>query len=262
LQTDIIGRFTANSLDPAGTYSLSVNVPNFASSETPLHSADGRPNQIAVHLQEENSAITAADKQEDAFTAARRLAATGDHTAAIAKYDEAAKLSPTNGSILAYRALSHLALSQTKQAEDDVEAALRLNDKDATIWESAGQVKIGLKQYGQARGLFDKAAQLSPQTAGAIYTDFAAALAAQNDPALAGDIEFALKSAGDANPPSPEALFQLGQGYANSGKQEGRTYLKKYLDVTAKLPADQRDAQKIQLAKQLIRALDAVKSEK
>jgi cytochrome c-type biogenesis protein CcmH/NrfG len=92
-----------------------------------------------------------------------------------------------------------------------------------------------------------------------MYTDLAAALSAQNDASVAGDIEAALKAAASADPPSPEALFQLGQTYANSGKQEGKTYLQKYLDVMAKLPADQRDPQKIQLAKQLIRALDALK---
>jgi tetratricopeptide (TPR) repeat protein len=259
LQTDIQGHFAASGLDPAGVYALSVAVPNFAPTETPLHSADGRPIQIAVRLSEQNNATAAADKEEDPFTAARTLAAKGDHAAALTKYDEAIKLAPLNGSILAYRALSHLALGQTRQAQDDVEAALHLNDKDAIIWESAGQVKVSLKQYAQARALFDKAAQLSPKTAGAMYTDLAAALEAQNDPALAGDVESALKSAGNAEPPSPEALFQLGQAFANSGKQEGKPYLQKYLDVTAKLPPAQRDPQKVQLAKQLIRVLDALK---
>jgi tetratricopeptide (TPR) repeat protein len=259
LQTDIQGHFAANGLDPAGVYALSVAVPSFAPTEAPLHSADGRPIQIALRLSEQSNATAAADKEEDPFTIARKLAAKGEHAAALAKYDEAIKLTPSNGSILAYRALSHLALGHTKQAEEDVEAALHLNDKDATIWESAGQVKVSLKQYGQARALFDKAAQLSPKSAGAMYTDLAASLEGQNDPALAGDIESALKSAGNADPPSPEALFQLGQAYANSGKQEGKTYLQKYLAVTAKLPGDQRDPQKVQLAKQLIRALDALK---
>ena len=60
--------------------------------------------------------------------------------------------------------------------------------------------------------------------------------------------------------PRPEALFQLGQAYANAGLQEGKTYLKKYIDLSAKLPEDQRDPQKVQLAKQLIRALDVVQS--
>ena len=62
-----------------------------------------------------------------------------------------------------------------------------------------------------------------------------------------------------ADPPSAEALFQLGQSYANAGKQEGKTYLQKYLDVSAKLPEGQQDKQKMQVAKQLIRALDIIK---
>ena len=86
------------------------------------------------------------------------------------------------------------------------------------------------------------------------------ALSARNDPSLSGEIEAALKTAATADPPSPEALFQLGQSYANAGRQEGKGYLRQYLELAAKLPEDQRDPQKVQLAKQLIRALDVVQS--
>ena len=125
--------------------------------------------------------------------------------------------------------------------------------------ELAGQVKVAQNQSNQGRSLFDKAAALSPKTAGAMYVDLAAALAAKNDNRLTGEIESALKAATIAEPPSAEALFQLGQGYANAGKQEGKAYLQKYVDVATKLPAADQDKQKIQVAKQLIRALDSLK---
>ena len=69
----------------------------------------------------------------------------------------------------------------------------------------------------------------------------------------------ALKKAAAANPPGTEALFALGQSYANAGRPEARQYLQRYLDAASALPAEKRDEQKVRLAKQLIRAIDAVK---
>lgn len=198
--------------------------------------------------------------QEDAFAAARKLATAGDHRAALAQYSRAFESNPKDGRILAYRALSHLALRQPQEAQQDVDQAMKLSEKEPVVLEAAGQVKIAQGEIGPGRQLFEKAAQLSPKSTGAIYTDLAAALSARNDPKLAGDVEAALKTAASADPPGPEALFQLGQAYANAGRQEGKTYLRKFIDLSAKLPEDQRDPQKVQLAKQLIRALDVVQS--
>jgi Flp pilus assembly protein TadD len=198
--------------------------------------------------------------QQDAFAAARKLAAAGDHRAALAKYSQAFEANPKDGRILAYRALSHLALRQSAEAQQDVDRAMKLSDKEPVVLEAAGQVKIAEGKVADGRAMFEKAAEVSPKSKGAIYTDLAAALSARNDPKLAGDVESALKTAASADPPSPEALFQLGQAYANAGRQEGKQYLRKYLELSAKMPDDQRDPQKVQLAKQLIRALDVVQS--
>jgi cytochrome c-type biogenesis protein CcmH/NrfG len=259
VQTDFTGRFTAAGLDPAGSYVMEARLAGYEWGEVPLHSADRGPARAAITLKAAAAAPTTNNSADALFAAGKRLAADGDHKGAIAKYDEALALAPKNPAILAYKALSLVALGQAKQAEPIVEEALRLSDKDAQIWEVAGQVKVAQNQIDQGRSLFDKAAQLSPKTAGAIYLDLAAALAAKNDNKLAKEIESALKAAGSADPPSAEALFQLGQSYANAGKQEGKTYLQKYLEVSAKLPEAQQDKQKMQVAKQLIRALDIIK---
>lgn len=260
LQTDVFGRFASGGLDPAGAYAVSVSLPGYEPAEVALRSTDGKPASVTVQLKDARAAGPAVDPNEDAFTAGRRLAASGDHAGAMTKYAEALKRDPRNSSVLSYQALSRLALGQTREAQQDVEDALKLDDKNPLTWEAAGQVKVAQNQPTQARALFDKAAQLSPKTAGAMYTDLAAALGAKNDPKLAGDVEGALKAAAGAEPASAEALFQLGQGYANAGKQEGKAYLQRYLDAVGKLPEGQRDAQKVQVAKQLIRALDVLKS--
>lgn len=265
LQTDAYGRFAAAGLDPAGSYRLTARLTGYESADVPLKSSDRKPVRLEVRLAAAGPATSGspdANSFEGLFAAGRTLAADGDHRGALAKYDAALALSKDDANVIAHKAISHISLGQTKEAQQEIEQSLRANDKEYTFWQIAGQVKAAQNQLAQARALFDKAAQLSPKHAGAVYTDLAAVLAAKNDDKLAGDIESALKSAATAAPPSAEALFQLGQSYANVGKLEGRAYLQKFLDVAAKLPEADQDKQKIQVAKQLIRALDVLKQAK
>ena len=264
IQTDVTGRFFAAGLDPAGRYVLTTQLIGYELSELPLRSDDRKPVVAAVKLRSVApvAGATAEADSDTPFAAAKKLAADGDHKAALAKYGEAIALDPRNAAIPAYQAMSYLALGQTQKAQQTADHALKLNDKDALVLEVAGQIKAALNQLAQARAFFDKAAQISPKTAGAMYMDLAAALARKNDNTLAGDIDSALKAAAAADPPSGEALFQLGQSYANSGKQAGTAYLKKYVELSSKLPETEQDKQKIQVAKQLIRALDVLKQTK
>jgi tetratricopeptide (TPR) repeat protein len=257
LQTDLTGRFSAGDLDPAGSYLLATRLIGYESVEMPLRSGDRKPVLAAVKLK--SAAPAESGGAESAFAAGKKFAAEGDHKGALAKYAEALAADPKNAAIVAYKAMSQLALGQTKEASQSADEALKLNEKDALVWEVVGQVKVAQNQINQARAVFDKAAQLSPKTGGAMYMDLAAAMAAKNDNKLAGDIESALKAAASADPPSAEALFQLGQSAANAGKQEGKGYLQKYVEIAVKLPEAEQDKQKIQVAKQLIRALDALK---
>lgn len=193
------------------------------------------------------------------FEEGRKLAAANDHAGAILKYAQSLAADPARAEVHAYKAASHLAIAQPNDAQREIDAALKLDDKDFRFWEIAGQIKIGAGQAKEGQALYEKAAHLSPRDAGAIYTDLAAALASRSDPSLSAPIDAALKSAAAADPPGADALFQLGQSYANAGRQEGKTYLQKYLQVTATLPESQRDLQKIQVAKQMIRALDILR---
>jgi len=190
------------------------------------------------------------------FEQGQALAARHDHAAAIAKYDQSLAQDPNQADVHAYKSASLVALNQLPQAQTEISTALKLDPKDFRFPEIQGQIELTQGHIDQAKVCYDKAIAIAPHQAGAIYLDWAAALAARNDPALAAKIDAALKSAAAADPPSVEALFQLGQSYANAGKPEGKTYLQKYVEQSAKLPEAQRDAQKIQIAKQLIRALD------
>jgi tetratricopeptide (TPR) repeat protein len=196
---------------------------------------------------------------ESLFAQAQAAARKGDHKTALAQYDAAIAADPKSGKLHAYKTLSLIALKQFDAAETEIDRARSLDDKDYTFVEIAGQLKIAQGKIAEGKPLYDRAAALSSQNAGAIYTDLAAALAARNDDKLAPEIDKALKAAAGAKPPSPQALFALGQSYASAGRPEGRQYLQRYVEVASALPADKRDDRQIRLARQLIRAIDVVK---
>lgn len=196
---------------------------------------------------------------ESLFAEGEALARKREHKAAIAKYDAAIALDERAPSPHAFKAMSLMALREYDAAEKELSAALTLNPKEFTYHEMAGQLRIVRGQVGEGKALYEKAAGLSPENAGVVYMDLAAALSMRNDARLNGEIDQALKRAADANPPSLDALFTLGQSYVNAGRAEGKNYLQRYINSAEKLPAQQQDQKKIRLARQLIRAIDAVK---
>jgi tetratricopeptide (TPR) repeat protein len=215
----------------------------------------------AGKTQKPDTAATAKPPEgiETLFAQAQAAARKGDHRTALKDYDAAIAANPKSGKLHAYKTLSLIATKQLDAAETEINRALALDDRDYTFHEIAGQLKIAQGKIPEGRSLYDKAAALSAQNAGAIYTDLAAALASRNDDKLSPDIDKALKTAASATPPSPQALFALGQSYASAGRPEGRQYLQRYVEVASALPPDKRDERQIRLARQMIKALDLVK---
>jgi tetratricopeptide (TPR) repeat protein len=196
---------------------------------------------------------------ESLFAQAEAAARKGDHKTALEKYDAALAIEPKAAKVHAYKTLSLIATKQFTAGETEIKQAIALDNKEYTYQEIAGQLKVAQGDIQAGKSLYDKAAALSPKSAGAIYTDLGAALAQRADDKLSPEIEKALKTAAAADPPGAEALFALGQSYVNAGRAEGRKYLQRYVEVASALPDAKRDDQKIRLAKQLIRAIDAVK---
>jgi len=193
------------------------------------------------------------------FAQGEALARAGKHREAVAKYDAAIAADAKLAKPHAYKALSLMAMHDWEGAEGEASRAVAMDGNDYTFQEILGQVKVGQGRIAEGKALYEKAAGMSPEHAGAVYTDLAAVLAARNDEKLAGEIDAALKRAANAEPPSAEALFALGQSYVNAGRAEGKAYLQRYVEVASKLPEGKRDETKIRLARQLIRAIDAVK---
>jgi tetratricopeptide (TPR) repeat protein len=184
------------------------------------------------------------------------LADKDNHTAAVEKYDAALAKDSVSADAHAWKSASLIALKRLDEADTEIQKALKANGDEFTYQMIAGRLQIARGNIDDGSALYDRAAKLSPGNAGKVYADLAAVLATRNDEKLNGQIESALKSAASANPPHLDALFNLGQSYVSAGKPEGKDYLKRYLDGQSKLPEDQRDKQKMQLARKMIRAMD------
>jgi len=184
------------------------------------------------------------------------LAESSNHPAALEKYDAALSRDANSADAHAWKAASLIALKRLDEADSEIQKALKANSSEFTYQMIAGRLQIARDNIEEGTATYGRAAKSSPKNAGKIYADLAAALAAKNDEKLNPQIESALKSAASADPPHVDALFNLGQSYVSAGKPEGKDYLKRYLDAESKLPEDQRDKQKMQLARKMIRAVD------
>jgi len=83
---------------------------------------------------------------------------------ALAAYNHALELDPTNPYIYGRRANTYRALREYERALQDFNRAFELDPESATAWAYAtrGRVYDGMKQYQKALGDFDHAYQLDP----------------------------------------------------------------------------------------------------
>jgi tetratricopeptide (TPR) repeat protein len=199
------------------------------------------------------------DSADALISAGEALARSGDHAAAIAKFDAAIAKDPKSDRAFAFRAVSLMATRNLDAADKSIATAISLNDKEYIYHELLGQLRIAQGKVDEGKSLYEKSAGMSPANAGAVYMDLAAALAQRDATRHAADIEKALQKSAAANPPNLDALFTLGESYVNAGRKGARDYLQRYLDESAKLPRERQNAQKMQIARQLIRAIDIVR---
>ena len=186
------------------------------------------------------------------------LAAKSDHHAALEKFQQAIAADARFADAHAARAASLLSLKRTDEADAAVKTALSLKDEGG-FHAIAGRVEIAKGNIDEGIKRYDRAAALSPKSAGRFYADLAGALTAKRDEKLSAQIEAALKSAIAANPPHLDSMFNLGQSYVSAGRDEGTKYLRRFVDEQNKLPKEKRDEQKIRVAKQMIRAMEILK---
>lgn len=189
----------------------------------------------------------------------RALAEKGQHAAAIEKFNAAVAADAKAAEAHAGLAASFLTLGRVDEAEGAARRAIELHPKEPGYRMILGRVFVRRDQYEKAKAAYVAAADASPGKAGIVYFDFASVLTGRKGEEPSALIDWSLRRAADATPPHLEAMFTLGQTYAAVGKDEGVTWLNRYVEEQNKLPEDQRDGRKIRLARQMIRALELAK---
>ncbi|MBZ0315794.1 MAG: tetratricopeptide repeat protein [Anaerolineae bacterium] len=115
--------------------------------------------------------------------------AQGDYTAALADYDEALALEPTNAFTYYSRALTATIAGKYEAALADVNHAIELNNTDTTFYDLRGQILNYTGEYEAALADYGHALELDPTQAklysgrGSVYSsleDYEAALADYN----------------------------------------------------------------------------------
>lgn len=89
----------------------------------------------------------------------------GDTEAALEHAQFAKVLSPNDFRYLAQLGVSQVTIGNFQSAELPLTQALRLNDKDKTVWNNLGVVYLAKGEAGDAHGCFSKALKLDPSFA-------------------------------------------------------------------------------------------------
>ncbi|MGD9590130.1 MAG: hypothetical protein AB7Q37_12675 [Pyrinomonadaceae bacterium] len=90
----------------------------------------------------------------------KKLAAAGSHTLAMAKFNEAARLDPRNGSVFFNRGLSNYSLKLLDKAIEDMTAAIRLRASLPLAYFNRGTFYLDKKAYSQAKADLDQSVAL------------------------------------------------------------------------------------------------------
>ncbi len=114
------------------------------------------------------AAATSADEPKDAGAYSRRGAAEAgrhDYERALADYNKAIELDPTDPHYAYQRALAHMALRQPLLAVDDFNQTLKLQPDNVEALVARGELRLAARDRTGALADIDKAADLAPKSA-------------------------------------------------------------------------------------------------
>ena len=123
----------------------------------------------------------------------KALSAKGDHKNAIAAFDQAAKLDPSNTLAYFYRAMAREKAGQVDEAVKDYTAVILLRGSLREAYYNRGTIHLNKKEYKAAISDFDMAINADPKYVTAIYNRGLAHYNANNLYAALADFNNVLK---------------------------------------------------------------------
>ncbi len=154
---------------------------------------------------------------------------------AIADFEQASNLAPTNVQVLAVLTEMYIRQNRFDDAERIAKRAITFNGSDENAHLAYGRVLVAEKKFDAARSEFETAAKLAPKDA-APFNDEAITYIDQTSIALAGD---AYDRALGIDPKNSEALLGRARVYANSHDVKNAIATFDRLLAVQTTPADQ-----------------------
>jgi len=137
------------------------------------------------------------------------LRSSSDFENALAKFNEAINLDPSNTKGYLQRGITYNAMGRSDEAITDFNFAVNYDPNMAEAYNARGVAFVQKDQYAQALKDFAKAMELKPDYAGA-YTNQGIAYLKQQDAPKALE---SFTKAVELDPDSPESYFNRGQAY-------------------------------------------------
>ena len=221
------GSYTVFLLDGTLRYKFVFSAPGYAPYEEVMKLKLGETNVRDIELSKPGTAVARAvdapvDPAVEAYNAGAALANSGDHAAAIAKFNEALAVKPDLTA--AWMALAKTSV-KTKQYDKAIEAAkkaLEVDDEDAGMWQVLHQSYTALGDKENAA----IAEKKLPANASTLFNQAARLINQGTD----SEAEAALKQAVSVDENFGVAWYELGMVYVRTGKNaEAKEAFTKYL---------------------------------
>lgn len=182
------------------------------------------------------------------FDEGSKLAEAGNHTEAIAKFQQALALDPSQANILANMAESYRKLDKMDEALEAYRKAIAINPNDGTFYTNMGVVLDKMGKSTESQEAFKKAADLNPGGSAQSHFNLGATMA--NNGKTDEAIE-AFRKAVAADPNFADAYYQLGMSLSGKPEtmEEAVKVLQKYLQIG-------QNTDQIEIAKAIIQALE------
>lgn len=225
------GGFTVFLLDGTLRYKFTVSAEGYAPFEETMKLKLGETTVRDFELSKGSAAAGAggarmvegpADPAVEAYNAGAGLTNSGDHVAAMAKFEEAVTLKPDLTA--AWMALAKTAVKAKKydKAIEAAKKALEVDDEDAGMWTVLYQSYTALGDKANAA----VAEKKMPANAASLFNQAARLINEGKD----GEAEVALKQAVSVDENFGLAWYELGMVYVRTGKNaDAREAFNKYL---------------------------------
>lgn len=228
LSTDKNGNFIQVGLRP-GYYQLNIKKPGFMPASREVKVSISEATLLEVRLEKVDAAVERSISEADnLFLKGNKLYEEKKYDEAIASYEAAIKLSPTQWGYYFNLGLSYKKLDEREEAKAAFEKAQELNHESYNANKELAEILAKLGNFDEAKKYYKKATELSLDDPDAFYNlGVCSVNLGESDEAFTAFLKV-LELKNDY----ADAYFQLGTlSISQNKKEEAMKYLEKFLEL-------------------------------